>query len=46
MTAKATSKMKVKRTRGRERPGRGVQAERSDETRGRVITAATECIAE
>ncbi|MFI5394944.1 MAG: TetR/AcrR family transcriptional regulator [Candidatus Binatia bacterium] len=46
MTSRATSRMKAKRTRGKERPSRGLQAERSDETRERVINAAIQCIAE
>ena len=45
MTSKATSRMKAKRRRGNEPSGRGAQAERSDETRERVITAAIQCIA-
>ncbi len=46
MTSKATSRVKAKRTHGKERTGRGAQAERSDETRERVIAAAIQCIAE
>lgn len=42
MRSKATTKARIKRARA----GRGGQAERSEETRERVIKAAIECIAE
>lgn len=44
--AATKNRVNAKQARGRERGGRGAQAERSDETRERIITAAIECIAE
>jgi AcrR family transcriptional regulator len=46
MSSKATTRVDPKRTRGRERAGRRAQAERSEETRARVINSAIQCIAE